>query len=293
MGRTVLDGWGSYDDVDDEDSTPGRKHGWLWVATAAVVIALLAIGYVVLRKGDNTADSGATAPTSAVASAPAEATSAAASSATLAPTSVVTTVGPSTNTETTTAAATTSTVPATTPPAAAAAPILAIFSADGNTLSGAVPDQASKGKLQALMIAYSKTPVPLKNLLAVDPTVPIGIGVRLVELTSAPFQPGSAVVQGAHALELDRAVALMNALPNITALVIGHADQVGTSGENGNLAAARATAVVNYLVSKGVSPSRLPSRAVNDTDVTALNDDAASAALNGRTEFVLYGLLAP
>ena len=47
------------------------------------------------------------------------------------------------------------------------------------------------------------------------------------------------------------------------------------------------------MVSKGVSPSRLSSRAVGDNDLITLNDDAASLALNRRTEFVLYGLLGP
>ena len=83
----------------------------------------------------------------------------------------------------------------------------------------------------------------------------------------------------------------MNALPNVTALVIGHADQIGSDAQNFKISADRAAAVVNYMVSKGVSPSRLASRAVGENDLLTLNDDAASLALNRRTEFVLYGLL--
>ena len=90
-----------------------------------------------------------------------------------------------------------------------------------------MPTQEAKDKLQALAIANSKFPVPVQNLLTIDPTVPIGIGVRVVELTSARFEPNSAKVQGFHALELDRIVSIMNALPNITAMIIGHADQIG------------------------------------------------------------------
>ena len=83
----------------------------------------------------------------------------------------------------------------------------------------------------------------------------------------------------------------MNALPNVTALVIGHSDQVGNSASNFKLSADRASAVVDYMVFNGISPERLSSRAVGDTDLLTLNDDAASLALNRRTEFVLYGLL--
>ena len=155
-----------------------------------------------------------------------------------------------------------------------------------------MPSQAAKDKLQALAIANSKFPVPVNNLLTIDPTVPPGIGVRVVELTSARFEPNSAKVQGFHALELDRIVSIMNALPNVTALIIGHADQIGSDAQNFKISAERATAVVDYVVSKGVAPSRLSSRAVGDTDLLTLNDDAASLALNRRTEIVFYGLLA-
>ena len=57
-------------------------------------------------------------------------------------------------------------------------PIIAVFGTDSNRLTGSVPDQASKDKLQALMIASSKTPVPVNNLLTIDPTVPPNNGVR-------------------------------------------------------------------------------------------------------------------
>jgi hypothetical protein len=47
------------------------------------------------------------------------------------------------------------------------------------------------------------------NFLTIDPTVPSSMGVRIVELTSARFDPGSAVVAGAHAKELDWITATM------------------------------------------------------------------------------------
>ncbi|MFT3852350.1 MAG: OmpA family protein [Ilumatobacteraceae bacterium] len=154
-----------------------------------------------------------------------------------------------------------------------------------------VPSEDAKNKLQALSIANSKFPVPVTNLLTVDPSVPIGIGVRVVELTSSRFPANSSKVEGDHAHELDRIVSVMNALPNVTALIIGHADQIGSQATNFKLSADRAAAVVNYLVSKGISAERLSSRAVGDADLLTLNDDAASLALNRRTEIIFYGLL--
>jgi len=48
---------------------------------------------------------------------------------------------------------------------------------------------------------------------------------------------------------------------------------------------------VNYLASQGIDPSRLSSRAVGEADLLSINNDAASLALNRRTEFIFYGLL--
>ena len=83
----------------------------------------------------------------------------------------------------------------------------------------------------------------------------------------------------------------MSALPNITALVIGHADQRGGDLANYAISEQRANAVKNYVAAHGIAPDRLSSRAVGETDLLTLDDDAAALALNRRTEFVFYGLL--
>ena len=84
---------------------------------------------------------------------------------------------------------------------------------------------------------------------------------------------------------------IMNALPNTSALIIGHADQRGDSLTNYNLSEQRALAVKNYVASHGIALERLSSRAVGESDLLTLNDDAAALALNRRTEIVFYGLL--
>jgi outer membrane protein OmpA-like peptidoglycan-associated protein len=170
--------------------------------------------------------------------------------------------------------------------------VVAIFDVDQITLTGAVPDQAAKERLQALALANAKPGQgKIANFLTINRDVPRNVGVRVVELTSARFPTGSAEVLPPHALELDRVVSIMNALPNITALVIGHSDQRGNELTNYELSARRADAVVNYLAAHGVDPSRLSSRAVGESDLLTLNNDEAALALNRRTEFVFYGLL--
>ena len=171
-------------------------------------------------------------------------------------------------------------------------PVLAIFDVNQITLTGAVPDQRAKARLQALALANAKPGQGnIANFLTINQDVPRNVGVRVVELTSARFPTGSAEVRPPHAVELDRVVSIMGALKNITALVIGHSDQRGDERGNYELSAARADAVVDYLAAHGVDPSRLASRAVGEADLLTLNNDEAAHALNRRTEFVFYGLL--
>ena len=171
-------------------------------------------------------------------------------------------------------------------------PVVAIFDVDTITLSGTVPSQAAADRLGALALANSKTPASLVKFLDIDPNVPKSVGVRVIELTSFRFPESSAVIRPDHALEFDRVATVMEALPNVTALVIGHADQRGSSKDNFAISDARARATVSYLVGKGIDPDRLSSRAVGETDLLILNDDETAFALNRRTEFVFYGLVA-
>jgi OmpA-OmpF porin, OOP family len=173
------------------------------------------------------------------------------------------------------------------------APVVAVFGVDQITITGAVPSQAAKERLQALAIANAKPgqDANIANFLTVNPDVPIGVGVRVVELTSARFPEGSAEILPAHGAELNRILAIMQALPNVTALIIGHADQRGDEGANYQLSAQRADAVVRYLALQGMEPSRLSSRAVGEAELLTLNSDDVALALNRRTEVIFYGLL--
>jgi outer membrane protein OmpA-like peptidoglycan-associated protein len=170
-------------------------------------------------------------------------------------------------------------------------PILAIFETDTITLSGTVPSQAAADRLGQLALANSKTPAALVQFLAIDPDVPANVGVRVIEMNSSRFPAGSADILPDHGRELDRIGAVMNALPNTTVLVIGHADQRGSDAANFAVSEDRARAVVSHLVAYGIEGSRLSSRAVGESDLLSLNDDETALELNRRTEFVIYGTL--
>ncbi len=258
------------------------------------------------RRGSasSTTDAPPRATTSTTASTePGDTTTTAPPASTVAPAASTTTTPPSTTPASTTSPAPTSSAPpATNEPAAyvtlpdgSPQPVNATFDVGLVTLDGAVPDQAAVDRLGALALANSRDPATttLVNNLVINPAVPQGVGVRVLELTSTRFPEGSAEVLLPHAAELNRVVNVMGLLPKVSVLVIGHADQRGNDLTNFAISEARADAVVNYMASQGVDPSRLSSRAVGEADLLSINDDAASLALNRRTEFVFYGLLIP
>ena len=303
-----------YDDGSDGGSSLGRK-----IALGVGVLAIVALGWFVVtnltggKDGGGQVKQGAAAaasseaPTSSAAPAGEDETTTTEADSTPAAgeetTSPPTTSAATETTETPTTAAPTAaptTAAATTPPAptnpdGTPANVIAIYDVSSITLNGEVPDAESKAKLESLARANAKPgqDAQVFNNLTINPAVPRDVGARVVELTSARFADGSATVTLEQMAELNRVVNVMNLLPNITALVIGHADQRGSEVSNYVLSSQRATAVVNYMVSQGIDPARLASRAVGENDLLTLNDDAAALALNKRTEFVLYGLLLP
>ncbi len=218
------------------------------------------------------------------------------------------TTAPAGRSDTTTTTATTTTVvdaglaPATTAagdpfgypasPDGTPLPIVVIYDTDTISIAGQVPSQAAKDRLAALAVGNSQFPeAVLVDTMVVNEAVPLSVGVRVIELNSARFPEGGADIVPEHAVQLDRVVNIMKALPNISVVVVGHADQRGDDVANFAISDERARAVVNYLLYLGVEPTRLSSRAAGETDLLSLGDDDVSLALNRRTEFIFYGLL--
>ena len=304
----------------DEDEEGGRSRGRM-IATVVAVVALAVVGWFVVnsqRGGGDDADGGgdggsvipgdATSTTTAAGDgsvapsvdAPSTTDDAATSDPTVkadkpATSEATATTSRESTTAPTTAAPTTvaGNAPYATLPDGSPQWVVATYNTNSITLDGVVPDQAAKETLEALAVRNAKDgqAETVTNNLTLNPAVPRNVGVRVVELTSTRFPEGSAEVLPPHAAELDRIVNVMNLLPNITALVIGHADQRGDDLANYALSEERALAVKNYVASQGIAFDRLQSRAVGETDLLTLDDDDAALALNRRTEFVLFGLL--
>ena len=88
---------------------------------------------------------------------------------------------------------------------------------------------------------------------------------------------------------IDEWADLMNEAPNVKIEIRGNTDNVGTDDYNQKLSEARAEAVRDALVARGVEPDRLRTRGFGASMPVAPNDTEEDRQKNRRTEFVLIG----
>ncbi len=84
--------------------------------------------------------------------------------------------------------------------------------------------------------------------------------------------------------ELERIKSLLQAYPNLRIQISGHTDNRGSADLNINLSEARAKAVVDYLVEKGISSDRLLALGLGSEQPIATNASQEGRAQNRRVE---------
>ena len=84
---------------------------------------------------------------------------------------------------------------------------------------------------------------------------------------------------------LDQAVAALKEYPSLRLSIAGHTDNLGKPEKNQTLSQARAEAVRDYLVQKGIDAARIDATGFGDTQPVKDNKTAAGRAANRRIEF--------
>lgn len=87
---------------------------------------------------------------------------------------------------------------------------------------------------------------------------------------------------------LDRAVNIMEQVPDMELLIIGHTDAIDTNEYNIPLSQRRAQAVKDYLVEQGADASRLKIKGMGESDPIATNETEQGRFRNRRIEYVVY-----
>lgn len=110
------------------------------------------------------------------------------------------------------------------------------------------------------------------------------VGSKVV-LNNIFFNTGSAEFSDASILELNQMVQMLNDHPKLRIEVSGHTDNTGPAEFNLYLSTARAKAVVDYLISTGISANRLTYVGYGFDQPVASNATAEGRMANRRTEF--------
>lgn len=102
------------------------------------------------------------------------------------------------------------------------------------------------------------------------------------------FDTGRASIQRDSLPVLDQVAAVLKAHPEVKQVrVDGHTDSVGSNKLNRDLSQRRAAAVVEYLVSQGVTRERIRSAGFGEDQPVADNGTALGRARNRRVEFTI------
>ena len=158
------------------------------------------------------------------------------------------------------------------------------------TFKRGVVDAATRGALLGFQTTHSLRPtgrVDGETMTQLLQHRPAGAGKPLV-LKGVHFDPGSAQLRPDSLPDLDRTARSLRQNPDVVIGIAGHADSTGTSAFNKRLSMARADAVRDYLINKGVPPSRLEIRAYGSRRPIADNDTRVGRAENRRVEMARF-----
>lgn len=86
-----------------------------------------------------------------------------------------------------------------------------------------------------------------------------------VEIPNIYYDFNSAVLREESKKELDKLVIILKETPNVSVIINSHTDEQGTDDYNMKLSEKRAQSVVDYLISKGISPTRLAAKGFGES----------------------------
>jgi outer membrane protein OmpA-like peptidoglycan-associated protein len=114
--------------------------------------------------------------------------------------------------------------------------------------------------------------------------IKIKVGKKVV-LKNILFETGKSILTPNSYTELTRLLNIMNENDKMRIEISGHTDKTGSEPVNFKLSEARAKAVLDYLVSKGVVRTRMESRGFGSLQPISDNSTPAGRAKNRRVEF--------
>ena len=123
--------------------------------------------------------------------------------------------------------------------------------------------------------------IELSNGSAPKPLHPVGHVMRLNNLI---FEVGNSKIDPESYGELDLVVNMMKENPNMIIQLEGHTDYVGAAADNLKLSQRRVESVKNYVAAKGISKTRLKTKAFGGSQPLSRDNTPEAHRLNRRVE---------
>jgi outer membrane protein OmpA-like peptidoglycan-associated protein len=141
---------------------------------------------------------------------------------------------------------------------------------------------------QARQDAEARADAAMRDLATVAATREEQRGLVITLSGDLLFQTDQAVLLSSASMRLDKlATALEETNQNL--VIEGHTDSRGSDSHNQDLSYRRAAAVRDYLISRGVTPSRLSIEGYGKSRPIADNTSPEGRAMNRRVEIVVVG----
>jgi outer membrane protein OmpA-like peptidoglycan-associated protein len=128
----------------------------------------------------------------------------------------------------------------------------------------------------------------------IDQSVPgatverVGEGLLVTFESGLLFPYDSDVLTDAARTNLTNLAQNIGKFPDTDLLVVGHTDATGSDTYNQALSERRARAAANYLISQGVSSSRIRTMGLGESEPKASNETSEGQAQNRRVEVAIY-----
>ncbi len=177
------------------------------------------------------------------------------------------------------------------------------FALSGNTatINGADPSGNSKlaerlrtlfgtGVSVVIPVSADPTEAAANELASINPNaVKAEDVIHALNLQVINFATSSSEIPTENKAVLDKAAALIKALPNLKLAITGHTDSTGNEKSNVALSTSRAKAVAAYLVSHGVASSELTAKGLGSSQPIADNTTEEGKHKNRRIAFAIEG----
>lgn len=140
-------------------------------------------------------------------------------------------------------------------------------------------------------IAFNTNLNPEQDLLAMEPIQIIPFDNTPIRINNIYYEFDQASLTEQSKRTLDTTlVEILLKNPGVRIEIASHTDSKGEDDYNLNLSQKRAESVINYLVEKGISKSRLEANGYGEMSPIASNENDTGREQNRRTEFKIIGL---